>query len=154
MDRIELRPQRSKQSRLGLKMASLSLCKEKEKERVNPEEFPSPEPYKPAPEYILDEMDFLKFVAGMLYDGCYASNEDIKEYYEECYEVSYKSVYGKTPIDTLLGWRSGIYFDKGEQAWYTNPVEFTIHISKIHMENEDIYGKDYDRPWLFQDEWD
>lgn len=99
---------------------------------------------KPAPSYIINEIEFFRFIEEMI-DGWMVTDDDIIEYYEECFSVPYSSVYGKTPISTLLSYCDGIYFDQQEQCWYADEIKFANYITKLHEDNKKEYGENYDR---------
>jgi len=109
-----------------------------------------------APEYVLNEMEFLNYIAAIMIHGDSFTEDQIKKMWENDKICSYKSVFGSTPISILLAFRAGIKFDKEYQVWYTgrHHEKFLYSISKTHWENEKEFGKDYDRPWLhIDDEW-
>lgn len=95
-----------------------------------------------APPDIINEMDFLKFVAGMLSENI-ATSEDIMDFYEEFNGVPYSYTFGSTPLETLLGNRPGIR--KNGCYWTTNNFMFSKHITILEHNNRKIYGPTYDR---------
>lgn len=105
-----------------------------------------------APQYILNEIEFLRYISYIMYEGDEFTSEEIKQMWEKDKSCSYKSVFGRTKISDLLGLRSGMYFNRDTQTWFTDPVKFDYHISKINWMNKEIYGKNYDRPWMFTDD--
>lgn len=94
------------------------------------------------PQDIIDEMDFLKFIAGML-SANIATSEDIIDFYEEFHGLPYYKTFGDLPVETLLGNRGGIRKSGG--YWITDTEKFAKHITILEHKNRKLYGVNYDR---------
>ena len=81
-------------------------------------------------------------------DNVSFTTHEIKKYYSEINLESFNKIYGKEGIRCLLLFRNGVTYDKEEGVWYICPNPFLNGLLEEYKKDEDMYGKDFDKPWI------
>jgi hypothetical protein len=56
--------------------------------------------------------------------------------------------YGKGGLYVLLAFRNGVTYDTNKKLWYINIKPFLKSLIQEYIKDEDIYGLDFDKPWV------
>lgn len=105
---------------------------------------PNQKIYPKTPQYVIDEINFLRFLASFLFHKYCASEEEIIQEFQSRNHIPYKTLFGNIHLNFLLDFRDGLYYDNEEKKWYCEHFTFTRHIHQLHISNIKEYGKGYD----------
>lgn len=81
-------------------------------------------------------------------DKVFFTSKEIKKYYREVNHENFNNIYGKNGIYMLLSFRNGVTYHADSDTWYIFPKPFLKHLSEEYKKDEDVYGKDFDKPWV------
>jgi len=125
--------------------------------------------YKEVPEYIVLEWELINHIIDynlILYmemeeDEFFSfTSKEIKDYYNKInnpynkiknnYQKikKFNQVYGNKGIYALLSYRNGIKYQIKNDTWYLYPKPFLKQMSTFYKKDKEIYGNNFDKPWL------
>lgn len=161
--KISLQPQRP-QSLLSKNLNGSRFCEAKLNSNVKPEvnskvqDQPEKDIFIEAPDYIINEWELLNLIISytsiFYYNhlehteiATFTANE-IKKYYKDVTYQDFNKVFGEDGLSIILSFRNGVNYNKREDIWYINPGPFLKYLSLDYYKDEEIYGKNFDKPWM------
>jgi hypothetical protein len=81
------------------------------------------------------------------------TSKEIKDYYNKINNPynkikKFNKIYGNKGVYATLFYRNGIKYQIKNDTWYLYPKPFLKHILNFYEKDKEIYGNNFDKPWL------